>query len=111
VLRCGLTRHLAAHATVTGTRIDDAYHPVPLDEGSDIGSDGVQGLSDVAYRQAVSHTVNQQRRAAYAHAARNIGRFPPVVLAELIVTTLRNKVGVLWAKLRPRARATSEDGR
>lgn len=62
-------------------------------------SEGVSPLGGDAYGRAVHVTVGAQRLAAYRYALANAWRFPPAVLAELVTTTLRNKLQAL----RPRA--------
>jgi gamma-polyglutamate biosynthesis protein CapA len=80
--------------------IDDSFTPrlASLDAAwGALSPDGV-GLPEGEYSTAVRATVNSQRAAAYRYAAARIHRFPPRVLAQLAMTTIRNKVAAVTAR-------------
>jgi poly-gamma-glutamate synthesis protein (capsule biosynthesis protein) len=94
VLECKLSRGGGGVSDIgmCGTRVDAAFRarldPLP----PRIGEGPVHGLPEPEYRSRVARSVRRQRLSAYAYAARNLGRYPPAVLGELVANTLRNKV-------------------
>jgi glycosyltransferase involved in cell wall biosynthesis len=95
ILECELGTASVVSATLSRTRVDDSYAPV-LESTEVIDPERpVTGISEPAYHVAAVKSVSQQRRAAYAYALRNIRRYPLMVLAELLGTTLRNKMAAL----------------
>lgn len=91
MLRCHLSRGAAAGIQIFHTYINDECHPIPTHKGS-IGDGPLVGLEPNAYQESVRATVRAQQRAAYAYAFRNIQRYPPRLLLQLVARTLRGKV-------------------
>ena len=110
ILLSRLTRGAVPESSLARTRIDESYAPVieainPIER-----SDPVIGMRELQYQVAVGQSVRRQRRAAYRHAIRNLRRYPVEVLAELVATTLRNKLSALGSMIRnsePRTRAAA----
>ena len=108
VLECRLTRGGVADFQVSATRVDSDFH-TKLDPCCvEVERGPVHGLAEREYRTRVGRSVRRQRLAAYAYAAGNVWRYPPVVLAELIARTLRNKVNGL--RLRGQTSRVAETG-
>ncbi len=92
VLRCRLSREGPQDVKVTTVRIDDSYRPVPVGGAMKVSDEPLTGMSEQEYRSAVALSVAQQRRRVYSYAIRNVARYSPAVLAELAITTIRNKL-------------------
>lgn len=99
VMECKLSRGGVSDVGISGIRVDDAFRAKRDALPIELGEDPVRGLAEADYRAQVARSVRRQRLAAYAYAARNIGRYPPAVLGQLVARTLRNKVyGVISAR-------------
>jgi poly-gamma-glutamate synthesis protein (capsule biosynthesis protein) len=74
--------------------IDDNYAPranqTALPSSPETVDECALDVSD--YARAVALGLSAQRRAAYAYVLRNVLHFSPTVLAELVTTTVRNKL-------------------
>jgi poly-gamma-glutamate synthesis protein (capsule biosynthesis protein) len=94
LLRGTLTVDGIADLQVESLIIDHNYAPRPHHTGSVCSPQTVDecALDDADYIRAVAGGLAAQRRAAYAYALRNVLHFSPTVLAELVTTTLRNKL-------------------
>jgi glycosyltransferase involved in cell wall biosynthesis len=79
-------------STLSRTVIDDSYAPGVVAAEAPLPTGRVVGLDESGYRRAVAQSVGRQRRAAYGYMIRNLFRYPPLVLAELVAMTVRNKV-------------------
>ena len=96
---CSLSQGRVSDVRVHRTRVDDAYR-VGLDSiRSGIEAGPVAGLAEQEYQARVRKSVLRQRLAAYAYAVRNLGRYPPDVLPELLATTFRNKVNAFGSRI------------
>jgi poly-gamma-glutamate synthesis protein (capsule biosynthesis protein) len=80
--------------------IDDAFAPKRKAPNASWARvrDRVQGLPPTDYSAAVAQTIREQQLASYTYAARNVARFPPRILAQLVGVTLRNKLGALMRR-------------
>jgi len=92
ILECRLGHEGPREPKLWTSRVDDSYAPRVEPAFTSLNEEPVRGMAEAGYRKAVALTVRQQRRAAYLYAARNIPRYPPTVLAELVGTTLGNKI-------------------
>jgi poly-gamma-glutamate synthesis protein (capsule biosynthesis protein) len=92
MLHCRLSKEGPRDVKVTTVHTDDSYRPVPVAAGMKVGDEPVTGMSEQEYRSAVALSVAQQRRRVYSYALRNVARYSPIVLAELAITTIRNKL-------------------
>ena len=98
VLECRLSRGRVSDIQLSGTRVDGAFRAGLDIYRPRIGEAPVSGLAEPEYRSRVIKTVRRQRLATYAYAARNVGRYRPAVLRELVTSTLRNKVHGLTSR-------------
>ena len=99
VVECKLSRGGVSDIEISGIRVDDAFRAKRDAFPVQLGAEPISGLAEADYRAQVARSVRRQRFAAYAYAARNIGRYPPAVLGQLVARTLRNKVyGVISAR-------------
>ena len=92
-MQCRVSADKIADVRVTPTEIDDLYRVTPSASEITVVS-ATTGLAPAKYRQAVSDSLKEQRLAAYKYALVNIRRFPIPVLADLLYTTLMNKLRV-----------------
>jgi poly-gamma-glutamate synthesis protein (capsule biosynthesis protein) len=98
VMECRLSRGSVSDIGISAIRVDDAFRAERDTLPVQRGTDPIRGLAEADYRAQVARSVRRQRFAAYAYAARNIGRYPPAVLGQLVARTLRNKIhGVIAA--------------
>lgn len=81
-------------------RTDDSYAPVIEGESAQPQEESVAPMSEATYQTAAARSVRLQRGAAYAYAIRNVLRYPPMVLADLIRTTFGNKLAPLVSWMR-----------
>jgi len=99
IFECELNGASVVAATLSRTRVADSYAPV-LESTEAVPRDQrVTGIGESAYHTAALQSVRDQRRAAYAYALRNVRRYPAPVLAELVGTTLRNKMMGLFSRV------------
>jgi poly-gamma-glutamate synthesis protein (capsule biosynthesis protein) len=99
ILECDLGAASVVAATLSRTRVAASYAPV-LESTEAVPQDQrVTGIGQSAYHTAALQSVSEQRRAAYAYALRNVRRYPALVLAELVGTTLRNKMMGLFSRV------------
>jgi gamma-polyglutamate biosynthesis protein CapA len=92
VLECRLSRGSVSDFGLSATRVDAGFRARLDTLPPRIGRGPVSGLAEPEYRTRAGRSVRRQRLAAYAYAARNLGRYPLAVLAELLARTLRNKI-------------------
>ena len=92
-LRVSLASGAAALASI---RSDDEYVARVVSEWTELRATDVTAIPEDEYRRRVARTVLDQRRAAYRYAARNAWRYPIRVGAELVATTVYNKLSGLW---------------
>ena len=92
VLECRLSPAGVFDLGMSSTRVDSAFRARLATVPPRIGNGSVSGLAEPEYRAGVGRSVRRQRLAVYAYAARNLGRYPPTVLTELVASILRNKV-------------------
>ncbi len=98
VLRCTLTREGVSEAIVDSTYLDDEFRARLAGPGGEIQT-GTIGMPEAEYAAAVKRTVHEQRISSYAYALRNLGKYPPSLLAQLAGRTIRNKIGALLKEL------------
>jgi poly-gamma-glutamate synthesis protein (capsule biosynthesis protein) len=96
VLECKLSPGEVSHVSTSTVQIDDAYSPIPTAGRNQ--TDAVTGMPEAAYRAAVERALRLQRLAAYRYAARNIYRYPPAVVADLVASTARNKITGIFSR-------------
>ena len=107
ILECRLRRAGLLEPKVSSTRVDDSYAPIAGTRAIALHEGPVAGVSETEYVKAVAKSVSRQRRAAYLYALRHVHRYPAKVLAELIGTTVRNKLAALVSRAAPRRAKTS----
>lgn len=96
VLRCTLPAGGEARAEVWSTFIGADYRPqlegpLPVTPAASL-----PGLPSDAYAREVDRTVRAQQWAGYRHALRNLWKFPPAIVGQLLVRTARNKAVRAW---------------
>jgi poly-gamma-glutamate synthesis protein (capsule biosynthesis protein) len=102
VFACGLDAGRVVEPLMWRTYVDDSYAAVVESRGVQPDGGSVQGITESDYRKLVNRSVRLQQLAAYRYALRNVFRYAPGVLAEMIMTTAVNKFSGLLA---PRRRA------
>jgi poly-gamma-glutamate synthesis protein (capsule biosynthesis protein) len=99
VAECRLGSGPVSDIRLSRTRVDDSYRPVPVGACLPTEDGRVATLTESGYLTAVGGAVRRHRLAAYKNALFNIHRFPPTVLADLIVSTIRNRIGTAYGRL------------
>ena len=92
MLHCRLSKEGARDIKVTTVRTDDSYRPVPVGASIKVADQPLSGMSEEEYRSAVALSVARQRSRVYSYALRNVLRYSPVVLAQLAISTILNKL-------------------
>jgi poly-gamma-glutamate synthesis protein (capsule biosynthesis protein) len=92
VLECKLSPAGVSAVAMSSTRVDDEFRARLDTRAPRVEKTPVNGLAEPEYRWRVAKSIRRQRLAVYAYAARNLGRYPPAVLGELVAKTLRNKM-------------------
>jgi len=102
VFECQLANAAVVESRLLNVRVDDSYAPTL--EANDVQpeAESVPAIPDATYLIAAERSVRRQRRAAYGYAIRNLLRYPPKVLADLIGTTFGNKLTPLLSSMRTR---------
>lgn len=77
---------------LTPITMDSLYRSRLGEPASDGAAETIAALDAGAYRAAHEFGLAEQRGAAYRYAARNVVRYPPLVLATLVGTTVRNRL-------------------
>lgn len=100
VLRCRLGSGGVESVETAPVRITADYRPVLVPEGAEDDGDLIRDraascYSEAEYRKATRIALRAQRVAAYRHALFRLHRYPPMVLASLAFTTVRNKASAL----------------
>lgn len=71
--------------------LDSRFAPTP--ESPSLGvTESITGLDPVEYAARARDALREQQRRAYGYALRQLGRYPVRVLADLLVTTIQNKL-------------------
>jgi poly-gamma-glutamate synthesis protein (capsule biosynthesis protein) len=91
MIRCEFSDRSAPDLELFETWIEDdfrvAARALPTDEWPRL-----EPLEQSAYAQEIYRTVGQQRRDSYGHLLKNVFRYRPGILGQLVATTLRNKL-------------------
>ena len=98
VLVCRLGRGEVSEIRVSSVRADDLYRPLRETAAVEILDVPTRGIAEAAYSAEAAHSVRRQRRSAYGFTARNTRRYPPSVLSQMLLTTLRNKIFALFRR-------------
>ena len=97
ILRVNLERSAARDAIVRGTSLRSDYRPrLNGIQTAAVPSGEIAALEPAPYAQAIRDTWRRQRVAAYWYTITRPWRFPPRILLQLIVQTLRNKLAGLF---------------
>jgi len=96
ILTVALDGAVARRAVVHGTSLRFDYRPrLTGVRAAPVSPAELTSLEPTAYARAIRQTWRRQRLAAYWYTVSRPWRFPPRILAQLVVRTLRNKVAAL----------------
>ncbi len=97
VLRVDLDTDSARAAGAEGTFLTAALAPSTEPSGAPriVDASDLPALREDIYARAVARTIRAHRFASYVYAVKNLHRYPPRVLWQLLVQTARNKLAFL----------------
>jgi poly-gamma-glutamate synthesis protein (capsule biosynthesis protein) len=96
VVECRLDGATPAQAEAFATWIDDEYRPAITGPLPVVAPEANPGMAGDDYAREIDRTVGAQRIAGYGYALKHIHRFPPKIIAHLLVRTARNRVSRLY---------------
>lgn len=84
-------------ATVRVTELDSRYRPTVSDgQQAVVGTGDIEPLTAEEYAKEIARTWRDQRLAVYWHVLLRVWRVPPLLLAQLISRTFRNKIRAVF---------------
>lgn len=102
ILDCTLTGQGVERVRVLRSAVDGSFLP-RLDLGGEVPlAAGIAGLPEGEYVEQARGTVRAQRRALYRYTVRNLPRFEPGIVMDLVFNTLGGKVARLVRRRRDR---------
>jgi gamma-polyglutamate biosynthesis protein CapA len=103
ILRLTLNGDGVSEISPVPTRVDRHYRVHPRREEIDeLVVEQLEGLTDAAHASLVKRTVRENRWAKYGYAIAHLHRYPPRILAQLVLQTFRNKLGIVRPEMRLR---------